>query len=130
MSPEGQPRPTGQNLEEVRKRLLRLVRKKGCCQVSRPPERPSDWKPDEIRQEDRCALARPQAWFLIAEWLEEDCELFLVQLDKPPGKVAYAFEKLYCNQRVYVKLEIADGDRVLYGRSFHLSRSAQEPPPS
>jgi hypothetical protein len=64
---------------------------------------------------------------LIEEWLGGGCELFPVRLDKPPGKVAYAFEKLYCEQRVYVKLEIADGDRVLYGRSFHLSRTAQEP---
>ncbi len=127
MAPEGESRPTGQNLEDVRKRLLRLVGKKSCRQVSKPPDRPSDWKPEEIRQEDGCALTRLQAWFLIAEWLEEGCELFPVPLDKPPGKIAYAFEKVYCNQCVYVKLEIADGDRVLYGRSFHLSKSAQEP---
>jgi hypothetical protein len=128
MSAQDQPAPTGQNLEEVRKRLLRLARKKGCCQISRPPDRPSDWKPEEIRQEDGCGLTRPQAWFLIEEWLES-CELALVRLDKPLGKVAYAFEALYCKQRVYVKLEIADGDRLLYGRSFHLSKSAQEPAP-
>ena len=126
MSPEGQPPPPGQNLEEVRKRLLRLVGKKGCREVSRPPDRPSDWKPEEIRQEDGCGLTRHHAWFLIEAWLEEGCELCCVHLDKPPGKVAYAFEKVYCNQRVYVKLEIADGDRVLYGRSFHLSKSARE----
>jgi hypothetical protein len=106
-----------------------LVKKKGCRQVSRPPDRPSVWKPEEIRQEDGCALTGPQAWFLIEEWLEEGCEISVVPLDKPPGKIAYAFERLYCNQRVYVKLEIADGDRWLYGRSFHLSTHAQAPAP-
>jgi hypothetical protein len=129
MSVEDQPQPTGQSLEEVRKRLLRLVKKKGCRQIGTPPDRPSDWKPEEIRQEDGCALTRPQAWFLIEQWLEEECEVSLVRLDKPPGRIAHAFEKRYCNQRVYVKLEIADGDRVLYGRSFHLSTHAPAPPP-
>ncbi len=120
---------TGEKHEDVRKRLLRLVKKKGCRQVSKPPDRPSDWKPDEIRQEDGCSVARPHAWSLIEEWLDEECELYLVRLDKPAGKVGYAFEKLYCNQRVYVKLEIGPGDRLLYGRSFHLSTKALRPSP-
>jgi hypothetical protein len=128
MSPEGQPAP-GQNLEEVRKRLLRLVPKKGC----RILYSPSVWNPGEVRGPDGLGVTERGAWELLEEWLaEESCMLKaeILKKGKDCGKIAYWFEKTYCNQPVYVKLRITDGDRVVYGISFHISRFTKLPPMS
>jgi hypothetical protein len=94
MSPEGQPPPTGQNLEEVRKRLLRLVRKKGCRYLYSP----SVWNPKEVWDAGGCAVTEPGAWLLVEEWLDDDaCRLTAVPIEKGKycGKDACWFEKMY-----------------------------------
>jgi hypothetical protein len=110
----------GPNLEEVRKRLLRLASAKGKRKIGTPPDRPSDWRPAEVRQADGCGFTEPAAWDLIIELLGGGCELCPVRLEKPRGRVAYSITvQLPHGVWVYIKLEIGDGDRWIYGRSFH-----------
>jgi hypothetical protein len=111
---------SGPNLEEIRKRLLRLASTRGKRKIGTPPDRPSDWRPAEVRQADGCGFTDPGAWELIIELLTAGCELQLVHLERPRGKVAYSMTtQLPHSVWVYVKLEIGDGDRWIYGRSFH-----------
>jgi hypothetical protein len=42
-----------------------------------------------------------------------------VLLDKPSGKVGYVAVYRQGEHAIYIKLEIGDGDRCIFGRSFH-----------
>jgi hypothetical protein len=59
------------------------------------------------------------AWEFILERLEANCALQEVELKKPPNKVGYVMIERLGDQRIYIKLEIGEGDRYVFGRSFH-----------
>ncbi len=50
---------------------------------------------------------------------QEACSFQEVTLKKPPNKVGCVMIEELGDQRVYIKLEIGEGDRYIYGRSFH-----------
>jgi hypothetical protein len=66
-------------------------------------------------------LTPPRAWDILIEELESGVVIETITLDQPPGKTGYVLNLNLAGQAVYVKLEIADGDRAIYLRSYHLS---------
>jgi hypothetical protein len=66
-------------------------------------------------------LTPPRAWDLLIEALEADVSIDTIALDVPAGKEGHVVVFKVGDQDVYVKLEIGDGDRQIFLRSYHLS---------
>jgi hypothetical protein len=112
----------GAGPDPLRERLLRLLRQKSKRSIPRPPSRPVDIRFHEIRDPFlNVPLTAPAAWDLLIAELEADAPITTIRLDVPEGKEGHVVTFAVGNQLVYVKLEIGDGDRVIYLRSYHLS---------
>jgi hypothetical protein len=66
-------------------------------------------------------LTPPRAWELLTEALEAGVSIDTVDLDVPAGAKGYVVYFRVGGQEVYVKVEIGDGDRQIFLRSYHLS---------
>jgi hypothetical protein len=108
--------------DPLRERLLRLLREKRKRAIPRPPARPVDVRFSEIRDPlfDVC-LTPPRAWEILIEALEDGVPIETIDLDIPAGAKGYVMVFPVGGQEVYVKLEIGDGDRQIFLRSYHLS---------
>jgi hypothetical protein len=106
----------------LRERLLRLLRQKSKRISPRPPSRPVDVRFHEIRDPLlNVVLTPPRAWDLLIEALEANVPIDTIVLDVPEGKEGHVVVFNVGEQLVYVKLEIGDGDRQIFLRSYHLS---------
>jgi hypothetical protein len=106
----------------LRERLLRLLLQKSKRIIPRPPARPVDVRFSEIQDPLlNVCLTPPRAWDLLIEALEAGVGIDTIALDIPTGKEGHVVVFSVGKQEVYVKLEIGDGDRHIYLRSYHLS---------
>ncbi len=108
------------NPDSIRDRLIRLIKQKSKRRTQWTRERPTEWQPEEIADPATgMRMTSLGAWEFILERLEQNCSFQEVTLKKPPNKVGYVMIEELGDQRVYIKLEIGEGDRYIYGRSFH-----------
>jgi len=56
---------------------------------------------------------------MVADLLEVGCSLEEVELESPPGKLAYVIQTTLNDRQLYVKLELGSG--TVIARSFHYS---------
>lgn len=87
--------------------------------------RPTHWAPGEIvNPETNMPFTETSSWEFVAQCLESGEPLEEVELDTPPGKIAYVMRVPVSTSDlpVYVKLHLGRSGRVV-GRSFHLSES-------
>jgi hypothetical protein len=108
--------------EIVRRQLIALVRQKGKRKQEWSLERPSDWRPVDVRDEFG-AMTNLRAWQAILQWLEDGCAIVSKQMELPNGKSVWVHVMLgqLGDLKVYVKLEILGGGRFVFGWSFHPS---------
>ena len=100
-----------------------MVRQKSKRIIPRPPSRPVDIRLSEIRDPlFNVCLTLPRAWELLIEALEAGVPIVTIDLDVPAGAKGYEVCFRGAAQEVYVKLEIGDGDRYIFLRSYHLSK--------
>jgi hypothetical protein len=98
------------------------VRQKSKRIIPRPPARPVDVRFSEIRDPLLgVRLTPPRGWELLIEALEAGVPIEAIVLDVPPGKEGHVVIFEVADQVVYVKFEIADGDRAVFLLSYHLS---------
>lgn len=85
-------------------------------------ERPTDWSPSTVkdpRDPEKLIYFTPlTAWDFIVDLLRSNCDVLVVQLEKPPGKTAYQLI-VPGHPQIYIKLELTPPG--VYGRSFHNS---------
>ena len=106
----------------VRHELAVLARRKKARVVQWSSERPSDWRPSQVREPSTdMPYTEVGAWHLIADLLDRGHPLEEIVLCKPPGKRAYVMHvELEPGQpRLYIKLQLGNGKVI--GRSFHYS---------
>jgi hypothetical protein len=108
--------------DSLRDKLLRLVCAKSKRVIPRPPARPVDVRFSEIRDPLlNVCLTPPRAWHLLIDALEGSVTIDTIDLDVPAGAQGHVLCFPLGDQEVYVKLEIGDGDRCIFLRSYHLS---------
>jgi hypothetical protein len=108
--------------DPLRERLLRLLRQKSKRIIPRPPAHPVDVRFSEIRDPLLNVVLTPaRGWDLLIEALEDGIPIDTIVLDVPPEKQGHVVVFNVGDQAVYVKLEIGDGDRQIFLRSYHLS---------
>ena len=109
---------------ETRRQLALLARRPGARTSAFDRSAPTDWRPTEVRDPEggfSPFFTDAAAWELIADKLEEEHEVEVVELRKPPGAKGYVM-KIDLGPDVptlYVKLQLRGGQVV--GRSFHYS---------
>ena len=109
-------------MDEVRRELARMARRKELRIVQWTRVRPCEWRPMEvINPESGLPFTEVRAWEYIAELLHAGHPLEEVALDQPPGEVGYVLIVTLDPEvsALYIKLQFLHG-RVL-GRSFHYS---------
>lgn len=109
-------------LDEVRRELARLARRKDLRIVQWTRVRPCEWRPTEvINPGSGLPFTDVRAWEYIADLLDAGQPLEEVMLDQPPGEVAYVMIVILepYVPALYIKVQFVRG-RVL-GRSFHYS---------
>ena len=109
---------------ETRRQLAMLARRNWARITEFRPERPTDWRPGQIRNPNGILdthFTDASAWELIASKLEEGHPVEVVELRKPVGARGFVMkiELEPDRPRVYVKLQLGAGRIV--GRSFHYS---------
>lgn len=98
--------------------LIRL----GSYDSSFSRRRPTKWQPNRVRNPeggvDRC-FTDETAWTFVADRLEEGEHVWVIELEKPPGREGYVMRIDIGSDvpKLYVKLELVAA-RV-WGRSFH-----------
>src|SRR3569833_11857 len=106
---------------EERKRMAGLARNPKCRFSQFSPGRPCDWRPHhtDLRQDPAYRFTAPGAWEFIAVHVESGGDLYVSELQKPKGRLAYViFVPPSSSWRgVYIKFELTHPG--LYGRSFH-----------
>jgi hypothetical protein len=109
-------------LDEARRELARMARRKECRIVEWTHVRPCDWRPTQVvNPESGLPFTDVRAWEYIADLLDANHPLTEIALEQPANEVAYTMTvSLGPNvPELYVKLQFLRG-RVL-GRSFHYS---------
>ena len=109
--------------KSIRHQLITLARRKSARVVDWSPERPTDWRPQSVRNPGgilETQLSDAAAWELIASQLEAGCEVETIILEKPPGATGYVMLiELEPGRPIYIKLQLGSGKII--GRSFHYS---------
>jgi hypothetical protein len=116
--------------DEIRRRLIALVQKKGRRKQDWTQQRPTDWRPAEVHDPEwKVCFTTPRAWDLILNWLEDGRPVETKEMTLRNGETVWVhvmIEQLG-NQLIYVKLEILGGGQHVFGWSFHISeRSVPE----
>lgn len=111
--------------DPLRKTMAQLARK-SCTRRVGGIGRPVRWTPESIPDpETGMGMTDGAAWFLIAECLENPkIKMRRIQLDKPPGAIAYAFNVVLASGHdVYIKFEVLTNATltIICARSFHIS---------
>jgi hypothetical protein len=110
------------DLDEIRRELARLARRKECRIEVWTPERPTEWMPDRvINPESGLPFTKAGAWALVATLLETGHPMTEVEMRHPPGETGYALEVALAvgSPVLYIKLQLIRGKII--GRSFHNS---------
>ena len=109
--------------ESIRHQLITLAHRKRARVVDWSPERPTDWRPQSVRNPGGILdthFSDAAAWDLIVSQLEAGCEVETIILDKPPGAKGYVMLiELEPRRPIYIKLQLGSGKII--GRSFHYS---------
>ena len=110
--------------ESIRRQLTVLARRSDARVTAFSADRPTDWRPGEIRNPDGILdthFTDAAAWELIASRLETGHLVEIVELRKPPGAKGYVMKiDLEAGRpQVYIKLQLGSGQII--GRSFHYS---------
>ncbi|MDE0032514.1 MAG: hypothetical protein OXU75_05220 [Deltaproteobacteria bacterium] len=111
--------------DETRQHLLVLARRTGARSFDFRHDRPTDWRPQQVRNPDGLLddyFTDKSAWELIASKIEDGHPLEIVQLEKPPGATGYVMKiDIEPGQpQLYIKLELGSG-KIFGRRSFHCS---------
>ena len=109
---------------ETRRQLALLARRPHARTTAFNPQRPTEWKPNEVRRPEGGFFpyfTEAAAWELIADMLERGHNVEEIELRKPPGAKGYVMkiELAPDSPMLYVKLQLRSGQIV--GRSFHYS---------
>ncbi len=113
-------------LVSVRHQLVLLARRKRARVVEWSRDRPSDWRPQQIRDPATGDFFTDAgAWHFIADLLESGHPIEEVSLRQPPGKLAYVMlvESTPGQPRIYIKLQLGSGSVI--ARSFHYSAESK-----
>ena len=109
-----------------RNELAALARRKSARITAFRRERPTDWRPSQVRNPNGLLDAYftdESAWDLIASKVEDEGQpIEKVELNHPPGRTGYVMLIELGGDApapLYVKLELGSGK--IYGRSFHYS---------
>lgn len=119
----GPEKPAGLSAS-TRQRLAALARRRRTRVSSFTPDRPIDWRPEDVRRpgaEFDTHFEEDSAWRLIADRIEQGEPIEIVRLRQPKGGKGYVM-KIDLEPdapKLYVKLEL--GPRRVIGRSFHYS---------
>jgi hypothetical protein len=114
--------PSCMTLDEARRELARMARRKECRIVEWTRVRPCDWRPTQVlNPESGLLFTEIGAWEYIADLLDANHPLTELALEQPPGEIAYTMAVSLGPKvpKLYIKLQILRG-RVL-ARSFHYS---------
>ena len=109
---------------ETRRQLILLARRADSRKVRWTPSAPTDWQPSTVRNPKGILdgyFTLSSAREFIAEQLEAECDVEIVELRKPPGRKAYVM-KIEIDEdasEIYIKVTL-DGGKIS-GRSFHYS---------
>ena len=114
---------------ELRQEIARRARNKTLRRFDFCREEPVVWKPTEVMNPE-CGLCFTDisAWYFIADQVESGCDIYAVELRKPPKALAYELHLpgAQGNPPIYVKFRLVQNE--IRGRSFHNStRSVSEP---
>ena len=108
------------HLKEIRRQLALLARRKNARFAEFSRESPTRWEPGRVIDPATSLPFSPSgAWEFIADVLEAGAELYQIELERPPGAVAYYFTVACGKITLYVKLQLGAGNVI--GRSFHCS---------
>lgn len=124
MTPTHGPEEPADLSASTRQRLAALARRRRTRVSSFTPNRPIDWRPEDVRRpgaEFDTHFEEDSAWRLIADRIEQGEPIEIVRLRQPKGVKGYVM-KIDLEPdapRLYVKLEL--GSRKVIGRSFHYS---------
>jgi hypothetical protein len=113
------------SLDEIRRELARLARRKDCRVYIWTKERPTDWNPGQVlNPETGIPFSAEAAWQFVADRLNAGQELVEVEMKKPPNEMGYVMQIDLSpgTPKLYVKLQINRGR--IFGRSFHYSLQA------
>ncbi len=124
MTPTHGPEEPTSLSESTRRRLAALARRRRTRVSSFAPDRPIDWRPEDVRRpgaEFHTHFDEDTAWTLIADRIEQGEPIEIVRLRQPEGVKGYVMkiDLEPDTPRLYVKLEL--GSRKVIGRSFHYS---------
>ncbi len=116
------PTPGPDHLDERRRELARLCRRKELRTAVFTRQRPTHWAPTTVTNpETGLPFTESSAWEFVATCLDRGDGLEEVDLDVPKGKKGYVMiVRLADELSLYVKLQLGDGGKVI-GRSFHPS---------
>ena len=110
--------------ELIRRELAVLARRSKSRVVKFSPDRPTDWRPGQVRNPDGMLdsyFTDISAWEYIATRLESGHPVEVVALHKPPDTKGYVMKiDIETDQpQLYIKLQLGPGK--IFGRSFHYS---------
>lgn len=111
--------------ESIRRQLVVLARRSRARSDEFSPNRPTDWRPQEVRNPAGTLdlyFTKTTAWEFIASHLESGHPVEVITLRQPPGATGYVMEIDVEDGQppIYIKLQLGSG-RII-GRSFHYSR--------
>jgi hypothetical protein len=107
---------------ELRMEIARRARDKNRRRFDFCREEPVVWKPTEVVNPE-CGLCFTDigAWHFIADQVERGCDIYEVELRKPPQTTGYELHLPGApgNPPIYIKFRLVQ--REIRGRSFHNS---------
>jgi hypothetical protein len=108
--------------DNIRHELAKLCSSKKTRDSAWTRERPTDWRPMQVKDPRSGAEFTPAgAWDFVVELLEGGAPLREMSLEKPPGKTGWVLvvDGVKGEPQIYIKLQLVGG--MVVGRSFHNS---------
>ena len=108
--------------DSTRRQLVVLARRSGARSTAFSRDRPTDWRPGEVRNPDGLLATHftdPSAWEMIASRLERGEDVEVIDLHQPKGAKGYVMmiDLGPDVPMLHVKLQLGAGKII--GRSFH-----------
>lgn len=110
--------------DNTRKELSTLARRRKARIVEFKKDRPTNWRPTQVRNPNGRLddyFTDSSAWELIADVIEKNHPIEVIDLEKPQGAKGYVMKVDTGSgiPEVYIKLQLGSGKII--GRSFHYS---------
>jgi hypothetical protein len=104
---------------EERKRIAGLARNPKCRINAFSARRPCRWDPAGTLSESGFSFTNPGAWACLADHVEGGGQVYVTELDSPPGLTALVIflPPIGKWRGIYIKFELTHPG--IYGRSFH-----------